>query len=160
MIPDSVKQRVVDRVIVLQELMSTLNIHLRMPSIQYTLRGAIAGAAHIDRWALLFNPSFLLKYEDEYIEHTVGHEYAHLAASYYGRTVLPHGVEWEICMNLFGLPLREVHTYSMSHMKAIKRVWKCGCMEHYVSAYVQRQLLKGMKYECENCGQAVGAVTR
>lgn len=148
----TLKTRVETRVNFLINLANTeLGAQLQIPKVQYTLRSTTAGIADAGEWSLRFNPIFLVDNADEYIEHTVGHEVAHLVAlSTYGVPIFPHGREWQKVMKLFGLPIKISHRYDLSKV-AVTEQWQCGCQKHVVSKRMHAKLLAGELYQCNAC---------
>ena len=95
---------------------ATCGILIPEPKAIFNLRGEqIAGAAYINHWVVDLNPVIIRLYEDEYIEHTVGHEIAHFVAVAKARStdIFPHGREWQHVMKCFGLPPRISHDYCL-----------------------------------------------
>lgn len=90
------------------------SIFVPEPKIQYTVRGTAAGRACTHTNVVALNPVLLLENFDEFVEHTVGHEVAHIAVgSIYVRVNFHHGREWQQMMSTFSLPPRITHNYDV-----------------------------------------------
>lgn len=113
MVARAVKERVSDRINeLIEHVAEERGIIVPVPSVRYSLRGDTAGVANFNNWVAELNPIFLLKYEDQYITETLGHEVAHFASvTEHGLDIFTHGREWQSIMRLFRLPLRITHRY-------------------------------------------------
>ena len=147
------KKLVEDRIAHLNKLMASILNHTFIPPIiKYRLKGSDAGRADLDSRILDFNTTILEDNTDEYIEHTVPHEYAHLGVKdIHGDVPFHHGKEWQTTMKHFGLPPRITHTYKIRAVKL--HVWACPCAMHDVDDKLHRALLRGSNYICVKCGE-------
>ena len=115
----------------------------KMPRIEYTLKGKVAGYAYTHRNKIDLHPEFLSKYKDDYISQTVVHEYAHLAAYRLNPRGAIHGDTFMSMMRLLGAREEIYHFYSQ---EGINHHWKC---DHGVSMMLgviqHKRALKHMK---------------
>lgn len=95
-----------------------VGVHIPMPLVNFQLSGGVAGRAyyrHNQQHEIRFNPKLLRENADTFIEQTVGHEVAHLAAfTKYSTGIKPHGPEWARTMWAFSLPATRCHSYEVS----------------------------------------------
>lgn len=159
MIAPSIRSKVGQRVnSLITKTEELYGITIPTPKMRFTLRGEAAGMADCTKeiGALNFNPILLVENEEEFIEHTVGHEFAHVVTvRLHGTDIFKHGREWQRVMKNFGLPPKISHDYDTSNVILLPRTWKCDCAQHQVTQYMHNQLLKGAMYLCNNCGVAV-----
>lgn len=90
-----------------------LGVHIPMPKIIFNNMGRTAGRAHIGRNLIEFNPVLLRTNGEEFLERAPGHEVAHLIAHVKFNRPSPHGCEWRLVMNRFGLPAIRCHNYDV-----------------------------------------------
>lgn len=125
--------------------------------ISYGLTGAsIAGLAYTQLNIIKLHKEFLLKYQDEYIIDTVGHEVAHiLTYHHFGKDVKDHGKEWKYIMMLLGLTPTRTHQYESQckqkrHNKYILHCSTC-MVEVIVSQTIYNKMLRGKRYRTICC---------
>jgi SprT protein len=72
--------------------------------INFDITGSyLAGQANLTDSILRFNPAYLNKYGEDYIEDTIPHEVVHICVwEYYGGRVKGHGKEWKSMMLSIG----------------------------------------------------------
>lgn len=134
---------------------ATFALHLRMPSWDVRLRGALAGKAYLQRWHLQFNATLLRANQEHYLLQTVGHEVAHLVVrALYGAAVKPHGIEWKTVMRAFGLETHATHSYDVSMLRRARSpfVYRCACPgELHLGSLRHKRVTRGVTYFCRRC---------
>lgn len=136
------------------------NILLPMYDIVYDLEGSTAGKAYYNRELIRLNPILLRQNVEDFIERTVPHEFAHLAANViYGDEGRGHGSYWREVMCTLGVrDVTRCHTYDTSHVKRREKpyVWGCvGCkVEGKVTAQQHGKYLRRL-LSCRACGRPV-----
>jgi SprT protein len=124
----------------------TYNITMTSPSVLFDLRGTCGGTATGD-FQLRFNAGLMVDNWDHYMNHTIPHEVAHLAAFHmHGietkwsrsgkRQRVQHGNSWKGIMHKFGCEPNRTHAMDVTK--------------------VARPRAK-FAYECSHCGQEVAA---
>jgi len=136
------------------------------PQLSFDLRGLSAGQAVWRRRLpplLRFNLDIATRHSDDFLEHTVAHEVAHLiTAACHGRT-RPHGPEWRKVMHYLGIddPCR-CHTYALDESRIRRqRRWSysCACSRHELSTTRHNRIQnRGQRYHCRRCGGALQRV--
>jgi len=92
-----------------------LGIIMPVPQVVFALKGTTAGRAYYQKNLISFSPSLLYANADHFLEQTVGHEVAHLAAfRKHGSIIKPHGTHWQAVMWGLGLPATRCHNYDIS----------------------------------------------
>jgi SprT protein len=125
--------------------------------IQYGLTGAAnAGLAYTRYNMIKLHEEFLLKYQNEYIIDTVGHEVAHiLTAHRFGHDVKHHGKEWKFIMAVLGLTPTRTHDYVSECKQKRHTKYKMSCsncnMEIVVSQIIYNKMAKGKRYHSLCC---------
>lgn len=130
----------------------------RVP-VLFDLSGRAAGMFKVvgRRRCIRYNPWIFGKYFEENLHDTVPHEVAHYIVHevYGGRSVKPHGQQWQNLMarfgadagvtfdlDLAGIPQRRQRTHS----------YRCACRSHEVSTTRHNRVIKGAgRYHCRNC---------
>ncbi len=81
--------------------------------INFDIKGSrLAGQANLTNCVVRFNPAYLNKYGEEFINDTIPHEIAHIYVwEYYGGRVKGHGKEWKQMMVSIGQPPNRCHHY-------------------------------------------------
>lgn len=134
-------------------------VTLPQPTIDYRLRGAPAGKAHLQRNHLQFNAALLRANREHFLHQTVGHEVAHLVAyARHGARAKPHGAEWKNIMREFGLDTRATHDYDVTTVRRSRSpyVYACGCdVEIRVGALRHKRASRGAIYTCRRCAQRI-----
>lgn len=134
---------------------------LRMPAptVDFRLRGGLAGKAHLQRHHLQFNAALLRANYEHFLHQTVGHEVAHLVAyRLYGARTKPHGAEWKNVMREFGLTTRATHDYDVSTVRRSRSpfIYACGCnTDIRVGALRHKRASRGAAYVCRRCAQRI-----
>ena len=126
-------------------------------SLDYGLKGHVGGRANYLKEEIQINYYLLDKYEDDYIEQTIGHEYAHLVAwKYFGRAVIgkPHGRHWKAIMRSLGLEPKRCHNYETKAARRT-RTHSCECSRcgkrFELSTIRFNRILRGTRYLCPKC---------
>ena len=118
----AIRTRVNDKLIQCQAILKAkLHMDFSIPSIDYNLRGTTAGTARASKWHIQLHPVLLETHQDEMINETVPHEFAHLVTSQLypntKRTVFskgrPHGTEWKHVMRLLGVKPERCHNMNV-----------------------------------------------
>jgi SprT protein len=132
--------------------------------VMFDLKGRAAGMYKVNkkRRMIRYNPYLFAKYFTENLTVTVPHEVAHYVVDVlYGiRSTLPHGKEWRnvmamfdadpsvtCCFDLDGIPTR--------HYKRF--VYSCSCRTHELTRIRHNRAIKGVRYNCRRCKQALVA---
>tara|TARA_B100000131_G_scaffold35663_1_gene32651 strand:- start:1505 stop:2080 length:576 start_codon:yes stop_codon:yes gene_type:complete len=152
--PTSLKGRVNERIDELAEITTRKWGSAAVPevTVTYNLKGHVGGRANYLREEIMINKHLLEKYEDHYIEQTIGHEYAHLVAwKYFGRAVIgkPHGRHWKAIMRSFGLKPNRCHTYETKPARVSRKfLYNCpDCGENItISTVMHNRIRKGRSY--------------
>lgn len=101
------------------------------------------------------NPIILRDNLVPYLHESVPHEFAHIIVhDFFGPVQFPHGEQWQLIMEAFGVKPRITHDYDVS-MVAPVYTWQCGCTVHQVSRKVHQELVEGHSYDCVRCGKDV-----
>lgn len=105
----NIQQRCVDRILECHALVPT---NMKVPTLSFDLRGTTAGQAFPAKHHIRLNGQLLNENTEHFIEQTVGHEWAHLAAAHlHGHNIQGHGKEWKSLMVRLGLNPARCHTY-------------------------------------------------
>ncbi len=128
--------------------------------IRFNLTGTAAGMFRVKNHQpeVRYNPYLFAKYFDENVSQTVPHEVAHyIVHTMYGRTVRPHGPEWQDVMWQFGVEPVRTCNFDMTGIPVRKYRrfdYQCGCGPHSVTARIHNKIANGsQKYFCTSCGQ-------
>lgn len=117
-VPQHIQQRCVDRIVECQKLVKTA---MASPTVSFDLRGTTAGEAYSDKNHIRLNGQLLNENTEHFIEQTVGHEWAHLAARHlHGPRIRSHGPEWKSVMVKLGLDPARCHTYATQKARVVK----------------------------------------
>lgn len=154
--PEQLIDRVENRVIETYQLAE--NIYHRtfeLPSIDWDLSGHCAGKAYLIENRIRLNSTLLIQNADDFIRQTVPHEIAHLLNhAMNGRSVRPHGPEWQSIMRNLGLPPRRRHNYPVAvqwRRPRPRHSLYCMCREHFVTQAVLNRMSVGRVYICRQC---------
>lgn len=130
------------------------------PTVCFKLKGTTMGKAFTTGNKLQFNLT-ALEVEggwDHLIDHTVGHEVAHLVQYSHPsfpkdrRSNPPHGRYWQKVMWDFGIRPERCHSFKMpSARTTVKITFRCRCREHEVSTTIANRIAKGRTYSCKAC---------
>lgn len=111
-----IQQRCVDRIVQCHALVKT---SMASPTISFDLRGTTAGQAFPAKHHIRLNGQLLNENTDHFIEQTVGHEWAHLAAIHlHGPKIRSHGSEWKSVMVKLNLNPARCHAYATQKARA------------------------------------------
>ncbi|MDP6035916.1 MAG: SprT-like domain-containing protein [Verrucomicrobiota bacterium] len=125
------------------------------PDISFDLRGMAAGQANYRENKIRLNRELLEKYENDFIEQTVPHEYAHLVAyQKFGGRIRPHGKEWRSVMQALGAEPRRTHNYQVSPARTCRRfLYQCNCpgKDYQLTSIRHNRIKRGSHYFCSKC---------
>ena len=108
-VPQDIQQRCINRIVQCQALVKTT---MAYPTVSFDLRGATAGEAYPTKNHIRLNGQLLNENTDDFVQQTVAHEWAHLAAfNLYKHRIRAHGPEWKSVMFKLGLDPARCHTY-------------------------------------------------
>lgn len=114
----ALQQRCVDRIVECHQILPT---KMRTPTLSFDLRGTTAGQAFPGKHHIRLNGQLLNENVEEFIEQTVGHEWAHLVAIHlHGPKIRAHGPEWKNVMVKMGLDPARCHTYNTNNARTVK----------------------------------------
>ena len=134
--------------------------------IRFDLRGQASGIYQVrgKERLIRYNPWIFSKYFDDNITCTVPHEVAHyLTDLMYGLgKIRPHGEQWKMVMNAFGVDARRTTTYDLSGIPARKYQqfdYRCGCREHLLTSRRHNKVQRRQaRYLCNHCGDVLRKV--
>ncbi len=136
---------------------STYKRKFKTPTIEYTVKGVVAGYADYLTWTVNLNLFYLLNEHENMIEDTIPHEIAHLIAfRVYGR-IKPHGWQWQSVMRSFGLDPVRCHEYEDKDVRTgIRRTrqftYTCLCSQPVTCGLnVHNKIQKGRNHFCRKC---------
>lgn len=126
----------------------------------------LGGQAILGQNVIRLNPVYLNAHTDHYINSTVPHEWAHLAAhKKYGRYISAHGTEWKNTMRSVGVVPSRTHSYTVPEgVQVGKRTAKYAvvcdrCNEQLeCGPKVFAKLQRGASYHHKHCGGKITAV--
>ena len=127
-------------------------------TVKYDIDSARIGGQAIPRYnTVRFNPAFLNKYQDEYINTTVVHEVVHLGVSIKFPFAQSHGREWKQMMVVCGAKPNRCHSYeadSGQGRQKTKYVYVCDrCGANIITGpVVHRNQQEGAGYVHKRCG--------
>lgn len=135
---------------------------LTLPPIRFNLRGKSAGQLRIDphgACTIRYNLALLDRHGEAFLRDTVPHETAHYVAyRLHGRSIRPHGREWQQIMQLFGADPSRCHDYDVSDL-GTRRLrtypYHCGCGTQQLSSIRHNRIARGQRYLCRRCGEAL-----
>jgi SprT protein len=130
------------------KLMNHYNVNHLCPSVDFTLKGTIAGQSIGGRHIKL-NLGFVAKDAEDMLEQTVPHEVVHAwltaikhpshVISAWGQRRSPHGREFMNVLSFLGGRMERTHNYDVSR--------------------VQTRTMRRWDYKCENCGKVFAMST-
>jgi SprT protein len=139
-----------------------------LPSIAFTLKGAVAGTATYQKQLINYNMGLYRENKDGYYNRTIPHEIAHLfnfrmyveRTGSWGRRLMPHGIEWKQIMRIMGVDHKRCHSYKVEKVRRVSKdyIYKCSCREHHVSSIVHNRIEKGKFYKCNLCSSRLSYV--
>ncbi len=156
---DAVSRRVSELTRMAQEL-----CEYPRPRVEYVRNGASAGRAHYDRNTIVLHETLLEENPDDMLEHTVGHEVAHLVAFRIAHHKgCGHGRIWKSVMAHFGLPANRTHGYDLSNAKVRRQrrwIYTCPCDTHFLTTVrhnrSQEYRKRGIElYRCRKCHKSL-----
>lgn len=171
----SLKNLVQERIETLQDFV-VKEFGNRVPNliIEYSLKSVrLAGSATFSlvggsKFKMKLHEAALLEYQQEYIDRTVVHEFAHLVQGQYFPHSKPHGVEWKAIMRFLGNDPSRCHEMNLSkalenfgivkqkRRKQKRYVYECDCRIHTITSTRHNKIRKGLStYSCRNCGQTI-----
>ncbi len=134
------------------------------PELRFDLRGQSAGQMRIDasgRATIRYNPALLLRHGEDFLKRTIPHEVAHyLAFVHHGRGIRPHGPEWQQMVRALGGEPERCHAYDVAGLGARKTrrfPYHCRCGDHQLSSVRHNRVIRGARYLCRHCGEALQA---
>ena len=137
---------------------------LKTPKVEihFDLRGRGAGQVRrqaVGVWRVRYNPALLERHGEDFLARTVPHEVAHiLAFRLHGLGIQPHGPEWRSLMQGFGAAPDRCHDFDVSGLQARtlnRSPYQCGCRSHQLTSIRHHRILRGQRYLCRTCGQAL-----
>jgi SprT protein len=125
------------------------------PAVTYDLKGLAAGQANHRANKIRFNRKLLEKYTSEFVDQTVPHEFAHLAAyRKFGSRIKPHGPEWKTVMVALGAKPSRTHSFDVSSTRQLKRfLYRCNCpnSSYELTSVRHNKIQRGQIYLCKKC---------
>jgi SprT protein len=150
-VSENLKNQCKQKLAALYQIFRKNNIHMKMPSISFDLRGKTAGQAYLQKHHVQFNAILLNENPKAFLDEIIGHELAHLAA-FQGFKETGHGARWKQCMAMIGLEPKRCHNLDTSNSTVVK-VYKaiCNCPNgHKISSRRLLALLTGT-LRCKTC---------
>ena len=141
----------------LQLANQTLNSQYPEPTVSYQQRGATAGTAWLQQWAIRLNPVLLLENQHGFIDEVVPHELAHLLVyARFGR-VAPHGKEWRWMMEqVLRVSACRTHDFNTDSVRGKSYPYRCACQQHDLSVRRHHRVQRGdTTYRCRVCGEVL-----
>lgn len=127
----------------------------KRPEVLINLRGRSAGIAELQANRLRFNAVLLAENEQAFLTEVVPHEVAHLLAwKLYGRTIRPHGGEWQqIMQQVFQLTPSRTHSFDVKRSAKMGYLYSCACKdkEHALTLKKHNWIVGGRRYICLKC---------
>jgi SprT protein len=113
------------------------------------------------RATIRYNSALLLRHGKDFLERTVPHEVAHyLAFLHHGHGIRPHGPEWQQLVTALGGTPERCHAYDVADLGARKTrrfPYHCQCGDHQLSSIRHNRIVRGARYLCHHCGEALKA---
>ncbi len=131
------------------------------PRITFDLRGRSAGQFRVDggEASIRYNCALLAREEAQFLAQTVPHEVAHyLAYLRFGCHIRPHGPQWQQLMRALGADPRRCHDFDVAGLttrRLRRHPYHCQCGEHALTSIRHNRILRGARYRCRACGQAL-----
>ncbi|CAM4304360.1 SprT family zinc-dependent metalloprotease [Vibrio neonatus] len=139
-------------------LIKVANAHFErqflIPTIETDMRGKAAGKAFLQLNTIKLNRVLLAENQQEFIEHVLPHEVAHLITHQVFGRVRPHGKEWQYVMSkVFGIKPDRTHSMDVSSVQGKTFEYQCPCRQYPLSIRRHNKVLRGeTHYSCRNCG--------
>jgi len=136
------------------------------PQVRFDLRGQAAGQVrHVQVleqgraqgriWQIRYNAVLLQREPKAFLAQTVPHESAHLVAfALFGRSIRPHGPEWQGIMRHFGAEPRRCHDFQVADLRTrrLRRFdYHCACRTHQLTSTRHHRAQAGQTYYCVAC---------
>lgn len=149
-------QRILNKICELQEACQQLYGRTFQVTVKMNNRlTSTAGRAFYTTGELEFSTSLYNANVEAFLEDTVVHEFAHVAAFVlYGEK--GHGPMWKNVMQALGLPGDRCHSYAIpQRSKAKTTTFKCGCRTHEISPQRKSWMTRGKVYRCVACNEII-----
>ncbi|UZE95272.1 SprT-like domain-containing protein [Alkalimarinus alittae] len=147
------------------------NESLAVPDIRFDLRGKSAGQARFEylraygiakktNAIIRFNRVLMEENPEAFIGEVAPHETAHVIAhQLYGRSIKPHGQEWQMIMrSVLKQEPSVTHRFDISRSSPKPHIYSCGCqgVTHPLSAIRHNRVRrKQSSYLCRKCNSAL-----
>jgi SprT protein len=176
-VSQELQNRIAHRVADCRDILSDhFDIVLTTPEISYKLRGRVGGRAYtkfthnasVEHQILKVNSVIYTENVDDYLEHCVGHEFAHLAVyqifgryDSFGNKIKPHGREWKACMRALGLEPSVTHSYDTSNARVFRKntkrhIYACNCQSYELTTQKHNKSESGKSiFSCRKCKVAL-----
>ncbi|MAH46520.1 hypothetical protein CMI37_11850 [Candidatus Pacearchaeota archaeon] len=156
------KKRVNEKVdTCLFKLQEKFGTDMVFPTIEYSLRGKVAGQANYGKNKIRLNLKAFELEPADMMDDTVPHEVCHLYAHKHNpHRIKPHGYEWKECMRALDLTPKRCHSYSLPNARKVRRwTYYCGCAEgefvHMISTIIHNRIKRGRSYRCRTCRETL-----
>ena len=124
-----------------------------MPTVTLSQRGKAAGTAHLQANEIRLNFALYKHNVRDFVNQVIPHEVAHIIAfQHYGRSIRPHGKEWQrIMTDVFAVKPERTHQFDVA--VAVKQFsYRCGCQTHLLSVRRHNAIQKATRrYLCRLC---------
>lgn len=126
------------------------------PTLTFNARGKKAGAAYLIQNEIRLNPILFSENPEIFLTEVIPHELAHLLTfQLYGK-VKPHGQEWQQIMHqVFHLQPKVTHQMNIKSVQGKTFSYRCRCQSFELSARRHNKVMKGVKYFCRLCKEAL-----
>ncbi|MGO1190673.1 SprT family zinc-dependent metalloprotease [Vibrio casei] len=137
----------------LNKAISAFNYEYTSPDYNFNVRGKVAGKAYLTLWQIRLNPILFLENQDEFLQHVIPHELAHLIAYHQFGRVKPHGKEWQyIMIEVFGISAQTRHSFDISSVQGKTFSYQCQCREHELTIRRHNKIQRHQSYyHCTVC---------
>jgi len=140
-------------------------IHARpfsLPEVRFDLSGQAAGQYRGGPHPCIrYNPGMAARQFEAYCQRTPAHEVAHYVIDclHPGKSIKPHGPQWQELMRAFGLEPDRCHQYDLTNVRQRRQrrfTYRCACQEHQLSTTRHNRIqYRGMQYHCIKCGKVL-----
>lgn len=130
------------------------------PKVEYDLKGHTAGQA-IGAGIIRLNLDILNdpRYQEDMINDTVPHEFAHNVVSFMWPSESAHGLAWQSVCRVLGIEPSRCHNYETKAARKRNKTtyhYDCGCPTgHEVSVTLHNRIQRGKVYRCQKCGHTL-----
>lgn len=123
------------------------------PDYNFKVRGKVAGKAYLTLWQIRLNPILFLENQEEFLQHVIPHELAHLIAYHQFGRVKPHGKEWQYIMTeIFAIPAQTRHSFDVSSVQGKTFLYQCQCRDHALTIRRHNKIQRRQRdYHCTAC---------